>query len=125
MKTMKTWEMIKALTENPKKKFKSKCSNRTNVKVNGVLNVVWEEGKLDGEELTVALDAEWEEIQQPVPFMEAIEAYHNKKTIRCESEDFDTRYYNPVVYIGAVIKDTTGIGITSHEILNGKWYIEP
>jgi hypothetical protein len=64
------------------------------------------------------------ESPQPVPFMGAVKAYSEGKTIRCESECGVWRY-----------KKETGTGhmwdigkpdsvITSTEILEGRWYVE-
>ena len=63
---MKTWEMIKELTENPKKKFRLKGNNV-------VLEVV--DGEIDLTDIDwVLLDDEWEEVKEPVDFMTAIKS---------------------------------------------------
>lgn len=67
---------------------------------------------------------EWEKVQEPVDFMEAMKAYRDDKTIYCLLED--TKYtYNPsdtgrldTVY------DQCNDGLSLEEILDGKWYIK-
>lgn len=70
---MKTWEMIKELTENPNKRFRSltDSSRREERKI------AKSDGKVlihinDGSRLVVYLNEEWEEVKQPVSFMEAV-----------------------------------------------------
>lgn len=65
-------------------------------------------------------------IQQPVSFMEAIEAYSKGKTIKSiEKEDGQIFTY---IYIpddiADCIEDDTHCAMTAREILNAKWYIE-
>lgn len=71
-------------------------------------------------------DTQWTLIQEPVPFMEAIEAYNNGSVIKCEIDETivtypktkgDIRFYLP-------IQDASGGAVSCREILEGKWYIE-
>ena len=114
---MKTWEMIKMLTENPKLRFKCKLES-------GLYNTVCADNGWFKCEYSYYFNTEWELIQEPVDFTTAIKAYQNGKTIKCESEKFKNNRYNIVFGEGNVIADNNGYGISAEEILNGKWYIE-
>lgn len=62
--------------------------------------------------------------QQPVSFMEAIKASQEGKTIRVYIQDVKYTYYpkdNKFLELSA--KETRG-GLSTAEILDGKWYIE-
>ena len=117
---MKTWEMMKMLTENPELKFQYKSES-------GFYNTVCaDNGWLKGEYsyINCNFNTEWEIIQEPVDFTTAIKTYQNGKTIKCEREKFRNNRYNIVFGEGNVIADNNGYGISAEEILNGKWYIE-
>ena len=65
-------------------------------------------------------------IQQPVSFMEAIKASQEGKTIWVNVEDKTYTYYpNPrdKQFDELRAKETRG-GLSTYEILNGKWYIK-
>jgi hypothetical protein len=73
---------------------------------------------------------EWELIQQPVPFIEAVKAYSEGKTIRCELQD-RKHTYRPnehtrlardygYEFKGAVLN----VGVSTKEIIEGQWFIE-
>jgi hypothetical protein len=64
---------------------------------------------------------EWELLQQPIPFMEAVKAYSEGKTIRCELGG-ETRIYDYKVGYG--MTNTQRYAITVGEIFNGTWYAE-
>lgn len=71
------------------------------------------------------INAKFIPIQKSVTFMEAITQNHyNDKTIRCEVDD-KVYTYKPVQTKTTEIRaiETRG-GISTEEILNGKWYIE-
>jgi hypothetical protein len=76
-------------------------------------------------ELNISQNTELEEIQQPIPFLEAVKAYSEGKTIRCEwkgrSQNWASKYKNGSQYMG--IKECDG-AICPEEILNGTWYLE-
>lgn len=81
---MKTWEMIKELTENPDKKFRRVGEDRELYV--GVYNnfVAWEGDyalETGGEPFEIYTDLEWEEVKQPVDFMTAFQAFRKMKTI--------------------------------------------
>jgi hypothetical protein len=68
---------------------------------------------------------EWELIPQNVSFMEAVKAYSEGKTIRCEwegrTEKWESTYKNGSPYCGILENDGA---ICAKEILNGVWYVE-
>lgn len=72
MKTYKTWEMIKELTENPHKEFE-KVSNGVS---SGLYARVNEHGKLFwGEDYSfLNLSDTWEEVKEPVDFITAVDS---------------------------------------------------
>ena len=118
---MKTWEMIKELSKNPKKKFKRKTDGLEIRNMCGRFN--WEPGYT-----FLGVNDEWEEIKEPVDFMTAIKS---GKKIRVEHEFVDGalerlsteyHYLDEILYV-------LGIYINSDDdirniALNGKWYIE-
>ncbi len=112
---MKTWEMIKKLTENPEKEFTRK-SDGLHIKTNEYGELVWDSGYQ-----FLRLHHDWEEVKKPVDFITAIIAFHAGKDIYCINGDYRFDFkYKP--YRG--LKDIFGNPISSSDILNGKWYIE-
>lgn len=77
MKTYRTWEALKMLTENRNLKFKSSS--------NGILKRVHDVPKVNdysgNKELLLYLTTDWTLVQEPVTFMEAI---NSKKRIKPE-----------------------------------------
>lgn len=131
---LKTWEIVKALTENPKLKFR---------RINDGLVFTTETKIRDGQPVSyyiskliplrshesILVDDEWELVREPVSFMAAIQAFANGKTIRCEWDglEHETSIYKPrsFPHDDATLKDQENGSICALEILNGKWYIEP
>lgn len=80
------------------------------------------EGCRDGMDGNIKLTDEWQLVQQPVSFMEAIKAYKNGKAIRCELIGTSKTY---IPHANSIVPaDNTCRPITVDEMLNGKWYIE-
>jgi hypothetical protein len=132
MKKYKTWEVIKMLEQNPSAEFKCQYGQKIGIK-EGILK--WDTGALfkiniEGyadESMRTAgtLDRfEWELIQPSVSFMEAVKAYSEGKTIRCEI-NAEKYIYKP---LGEdcynAVKDDENIAVSAKEILEGRWYVE-
>jgi hypothetical protein len=71
---------------------------------------------------------EVEEIQQPIPFLEAVQAYAEGKTIRCTGAYREAIYKpNGEFKYGKTINpdmiDTGKVPLTLGEILHGAWFI--
>lgn len=132
-KTYKTWELLrmadeydnydKPLIERPK--FRNPNTNQIVTFINCIdgKGIGTKEGML----ITIKglANREWELVQEPVSFMEAVKAYAEGKTIRCERKlditiyDPNNRIHNPQWLV-----DNNRNPICSHEILNGQWFIE-
>ncbi|WP_143314544.1 hypothetical protein [Clostridium sp. HBUAS56017] len=70
------------------------------------------------------IDAKFILIQQPVSFMEAIKANQEGKVIKVNIGARTYTYYpRDNKWFGLIAKETLG-GLSTHEILEGKWYIE-
>ncbi|TGE35916.1 hypothetical protein E4K67_22635 [Desulfosporosinus fructosivorans] len=105
---MKTWEMIKELTENPKLKFKRLCDSR--IFYCGNSGYLYRE---PGMSEVIGIDEDWELISQEVTWQEAIQAWVDGKTVRCKKD-------REIIYFGSwpdFIADKTNF-------TDGKWYIE-
>jgi len=71
---MKTWEMIKELMEHPEKKFKS-ISDRYGDRVAFVndFECIVQEDKYGNAIPSIVIHREWEEVKEPVGFIELLE----------------------------------------------------
>lgn len=124
---MKTWEMIKELTENPKLRFVRTSDSRTfktsSMKINDAEIIdYYVSGLAKSGSECIALKDDWELVREPVDFMTAVIAHEMGRTIKCDSEGIGTRIYRPG--FNNVLVDNSKAPITTHEIINGKWYIE-
>lgn len=121
---MKTWQMIKELTENPNKEFISKqlTPRRAYVK-RGVLSIVIDEtGKAA---VDTGLDRDWEEVKKPATFMELLEKIKTNGEVFLnfeyeEIELYDCGLSDILQDLAKTYPDSTLVDI----LLNGKWYIE-
>lgn len=117
---MKTWEMIKELTENPEKKFIRK-GDPLEISVDGLNYLRWESGHD-----YINLEHEWKEVKKPVSFMEVVRACKNEYIaigLSCEKYDIEFARWT----LDAVLYDLAENyedGDLAEIILNGKWYIE-
>ena len=130
MKTYKTWEVIKMLTENPKLRFTSRnesihiyedelvwlISNKTfKLTVNSGLH-------------SDTFNRNWALVQTPVTFMEAIEAFISGRNVRSEyistinGESKTQIFYQSSKNRPGVMK--CGEDLTFYIIATGKWFIE-
>lgn len=79
---MKTWEMIKELTENPDKRFKIKNGKAT-VGISDSRLQWLDDEDVEAEFVLTELilhDMEWEEVKEPVDFMTAFNALQKDKS---------------------------------------------
>ena len=115
MVNMKLWEVLKALEENPKKRFTSKFGSMSAEIFADDLSVNF----MHTESLELSLDAsrDWQEVKQPVTWQEAIEAWANGKLIKYENE------HGCLTYSGNTLKDEIG-PLASYQLTTGTWYIE-
>ena len=119
---MKLWEAMKLLEENPTDVYEAKMNEgwkaRMTVKAGfgGYYNFEVFKGKrLVNQSFNdnVALDLDWQLVQQPVTWQEAIEARADGKRVRCEFNDRSWGVAELVanhLYFRAALDD-------------GKWYV--
>ena len=130
---MKTWEMIKMLSENPKLRFK-------NIRDNGEIETIvyitktgnfYADVKLNGYMVdcekprcnffgNYKLTEDWQLVRDPVPVWEAIKAYTEGKTISCEN-------INGCCSSARVKCSFSLNGVTQVRtscLTNGNWYID-
>ncbi len=121
MKTYKTWEIIKALSENNSLEFKMSDIGGNSVKLMKMNsdycmndNIAWDE-KTPFEINRCTLQYEWELVQQPVDFMAAI---NSGKKIKSEyMTDYD--YVEDLMNTLSVLTEPFVL-----KVINGKWFIE-
>lgn len=120
---MKTWQMIKELTENPNKKFRLKGEENIVYTDN-----IFEDGKIELKDVDfITIYDEWEEVKEPVTFMEVLQSKSPK--VRVEHSRLDHKEYD---FVNNYYLFDKIIRILASEfsynlkdiLLNGKWYIE-
>jgi hypothetical protein len=79
-------------------------------------------GRFEG---NVNLNTKWELIQQPVSFMEAVKAYSEGKTIRCERHGarFKFNPFGVPSYLSSFVTEG-GASLSCIDVLEGTWYVE-
>lgn len=126
---MKTWEMIKELTENPNKKFI--CDDIiTEVKRSSEIHITH---NVTGKDFGACINDEWEEVKQSVDFMTAV---HSGRRIKVEHKyvdkylitDFE-KYceFEKYQHMKCVLKflvEKFMPHIIREIIIDGNWYIE-
>lgn len=123
---MKTWEMIKELTENPNKKFRATNKNYP-IDRNTIVSVsdgdIVFKNTIMGAVKLISLLTVFEEVKEPVSFMEAIKSLDEGKTVYCEVDNRKFTYKQPKHILPKFVQKKLGC-ISIKEILEGKWYIE-
>lgn len=123
MKTYKTWEVIKMITENPNLKFRTYCSDAFKSE-NGY--IVFENiDCIDGFDGNFTGNEEWTLVQEPVDFMTAVKSGKKIKVehLNAEGFEFSNKYETLFVIFEELGKHLDSISI--REILTeGKFYIE-
>lgn len=117
---MKTWEMIRELSEDPKKKFKSKQFGQVELYLNHLVQVQNMDCIITTNDF---FKAEWEEVEEPVSFIEAIGSGKKIKAIHeFTKKDGCDRYMT----LSNLLLELSQY--SSYEmrdiILNGEFYIE-
>ena len=124
MKFMKTWEVLKELTENPNKRFRlpswedGRYITATNTGL--IVNEILELANVS------RLKVDWEILPQEVTWQEALEAWANGKTVKCTARGYDNIYQKYDVVDDcddSFLLDEVGNPLDAYEILEGKWYI--
>ena len=119
---MKTWEMIKELTENPKKKFEStRFDIRLIAYVNSFGSLVVEDCKDSERQLSWSINREWEEVKEPVSWEKAFEAGLHGKRIKPVGQDLTFPDYENLIHVFKYLIDRPHF---FNEIILGNWYIE-
>lgn len=119
---MKTWEMIKEVMENPKKRFV--CHpHKIEVGYHDSF-LVWFDG-LYTKFYIIRPDEEWTEVKQSVTWQEALEAWSKGKTIECIHDDI-TFIYKPIENDNGdtYFVEKYGDPLTLKKLTKGTWYIE-
>lgn len=109
---MKSWEVVKALSENPKRKFICKGVVAENISGDLVLSK-------EGVEFGFCVNDEWEEIKEPVDFMTAINSGKRIKPAG-STGNFMTIKSLSGYMLGSKYKSEED----RIELINGKWIIE-
>ena len=132
MKKYSTSEAIAMLEKNPKLVFEDEvrvCGDigtgkRVRMWVNSCHEI-----KIDGVSVGVRYglntNDEWELIQQPIPFMEAVKAYSEGKTIRCERRNMSFKF-DPRGNISKlnIFETDNGAILSCIDVIEGTWYVE-
>ncbi len=130
MVKVKTWEMIKELTENPEKEFVQKYNKKLHVFMT-VDGEVFYGIDGDGQTKPLVLDnwlkQEWEEVKEPVTFIDALRS-DKKVMIKHQDLDGELRYmsetYNDIDDVMYNISSYFTAEGVREILLNGEWYIE-
>ena len=125
---MKLWEVMKLLEENPTDVYEAKMNESWRVRMtvkDGFGGYYYFEvfnskrlidqsrggGAFNG---NVALSLDWQLVQQPVPWQEAIQAWADGKMVSYSYTDSDLRY---------CFGDSNAM-MRPEKIKNAKWYVE-
>lgn len=118
---MKTWEMIKELTEDPEKVFISNKNRRIEVLPDGYLYFPEEDDNY------IDLFGEWEEGKKPVDFMKLLSIVKSNgdfSNVDFHYEDEVFKECNLYYILRELAEKCTDDRELAHYVLNGKWYIE-
>lgn len=121
---MKLSEVIAILEERPRKKFVADKGKRMEMIAFSDGRTVQFEYTQEKNGIVIAIDTkrDWQEVKQPVSFIEAIKAFDKGSNIYCAYDNGETFYFTRKPYKG--LKDACDNPIASYMILEGKWYID-
>ena len=126
---MKLWEVIKALTEDPTKKFEAKLASEdwtACMRVDDVFQRYFMFEVYDGERpvgqsldggafnFNVTLDLDWQLVRQPVTWQEAIQAWGAGRIVSVEVGGCKYK----------LTHDDSIFGLSERMINLGTWYVE-
>ena len=128
---MKTWEMIKELTENPSKKFMCKSGPRKGRTVGfDGRSIDWHDEYRTNEfeksyfSIKSTLNWEWEEVKEPVDFMAAVKSGKRFKLInKDDAEGVLTRYMDLNTFMDT-LSSMWSKELSKAILTEGKFYIE-
>ena len=115
---MKTWEMIKELTENPEKRFGREDGLIVGTDDCGLLH--WESGRR-----YLSIDDKWEEVRKSVLFIEVVIAAKKGNRVGLDYDKFSLEFAKWELgdLLIALAEDFVNEDL-AEIILKGKWYIE-
>jgi hypothetical protein len=114
---MKTWEMIKELTENPEKIFKNQ--NEEEIRVLPDDELYFDDGYKN-----IHLHDEWKEVKKPVDFMAAVKSGKRFKLInKDDAEGVLTRYMDLNTFMDT-LSSMWSKELSKAILTEGKFYIE-
>lgn len=130
--SLKTWEVMKLLAENPNLRFKNESFDYGEGAYLGIstggtykfynTKAEYATAKSFNDMWLSAVD-EWELISTKVDFMDAVKAHNEGRRIYCMMKGTGVKnVYRPS--LSSCMKDEEGLPITSDEILNGEWHID-
>jgi len=117
MKSYKTWETVKLLTENPRKEFKLDDGSKI-YNYKGIISC----SKTHPVCMELNINDEWEEVLKPITWQEALEAWAKGKKVK---SIFDNRefIYTQEDGIDSLVDFSDEQPLCALEILKGIWYI--
>jgi hypothetical protein len=130
MKKYKTWEAIKLIGENKENKFTDSSKRTLTLDGRGNITIISSLGE-DLKNRCFNPDREWELVQQPVSFLEAVKAYAEGKTISCNigkrtyvyRPNEKAKVFNSMGGYLLVDVYNENEAISTEEILKGEWFI--
>lgn len=113
---LKTWEMFKVASYDPRAKFKQVGELIDRVYYIGSDGILLRE---PGVVMAVSINSDWELVCEPVDFMTAMKNLRDGSTIRVNWNKNTRTYKNRYT-----MRDDEDQFLCLNEILDGKWYIE-
>lgn len=111
---MKLWEVLKALDENPKKRFKSVNYNQEEIIISMGADCY------DLPFRVIDSDRDWQEVKQPVTWQEAIQAWADGDTVKCVLGKSESVFFGEKI----AFRNQDASVIDKVQIREGTWYIE-